>query len=52
MSEITREEWDEMNAIRKAMMDHPASVPPSKMERFTELFVKTLPRSEQLNDQH
>jgi hypothetical protein len=46
MSEITREEWDEMNSIRKAMMDHPASVHPDKMERFTELFVKTLPKGE------
>lgn len=51
MSEITREEWLEMDAIRKAIMDHPASVHPDKMERFTELFVKTLPRNEQLNDQ-
>lgn len=39
---ITDEEWNEMNAIRQAIKDHPASVHPDKMERFTELFVRSL----------
>lgn len=42
--EITDAEWREMNAIRKAIKDHPASVHPDKMERFSELFVQTLIR--------
>lgn len=41
---ITDAEWHEMNAIRKAINDHPASVHPDKMERFSELFVQTLIR--------
>jgi len=39
---ITDEEWNEMNALKRAINDHPASVHPDKMERFTELFVRSL----------
>lgn len=41
---ISDAEWHEMDAIRKAINDHPASVHPDKMERFSELFVQTLIR--------
>lgn len=41
---ISDAEWHEMNAIRKAINDHPASVHPEKMERFSQLFVQTLIR--------
>ena len=41
-STLTNEEWEEMNALKKAINDHPASVSPEKQERFTELFVKSL----------
>lgn len=41
---ISDAEWHEMNAIRKAINDHPASVHPDKMQRFSELFVQTLIR--------
>lgn len=43
---LTNEEWNEMNAIRMAMNDNPASVHPDKMERFTELFVRSLPKDD------
>jgi len=39
---MTQEEWDEMNALRKAINQHPASVHPEKMEEFTRLFVQSL----------
>lgn len=41
---ITQEEWDELFALKKAINDSPSSVSAQRMERFTELFVKTLPR--------
>jgi hypothetical protein len=50
--EISDNEWHEMHAIKKAINDHPASVHPGKMERFTELFVQTLIRKQiENNDQ-
>ena len=39
---LTDDEWNEMSAIRQAINDYPASVHPDKMERFTELFVRSL----------
>lgn len=39
---MTQEEWNEMDTLRKAINDYPASVHPTKMERFTELFVKSI----------
>lgn len=39
---LSNDEWDEMNALKKAINDHPASVSPEKQERFTELFVRSL----------
>lgn len=41
-SELTREEWDELMALKNAINDHPASVHFEKMERFTELMVRSL----------
>jgi hypothetical protein len=50
--EISDSEWNEMHAIKKAINDHPASVHPEKMERFTHLFVQTLIREQtQDNDE-
>lgn len=40
--ELTQEEWKELDALRKAINDSPASVHPEKQERFTELFVRSL----------
>lgn len=40
--ELTKEEWQELDALRKAINDSPASVHPEKQERFTELFVRSL----------
>lgn len=39
---MTKEEWSEMDTLRKAISDLPSSVTPEKMEKFTELFVKSL----------
>lgn len=41
-SNLTTEEWDELNALRIAINTNPASVHPEKQERFTELFVRSL----------
>lgn len=41
---LTPQESEELDALRNAICDSPASVSPSKMERFTELFVRTLPK--------
>jgi hypothetical protein len=46
IGDLTNEEWGEMDAIRRAIKDNPASVHPEKMEKFTELLV----RSWQLED--
>jgi hypothetical protein len=35
-------EWNELDALRKAINDNPAAVHPEKQERFTELFVRSL----------
>jgi hypothetical protein len=39
---MSPEEWLEMEALKKAINDYPGSVVPEKLERFTELFVKSL----------
>lgn len=44
--DISKNEWDEMNALRKAIGDNFASVHSSKAERFVELFVRTLPKQD------
>ena len=46
---LTSDELEELNALRKALKEHPASVHHHKMERFTDLMVKCL-QSEQTSD--
>jgi len=41
-SNLTTEEWNELNALRIAINTNLASVHPEKQERFTELFVRSL----------
>lgn len=40
--DLTQEEWNELVDLKNAINEYPASVHPEKMERFTELFVRTL----------
>ncbi len=40
--ELTQEEWNELVALKDAINYSPSQVHYEKMERFTELFVKTL----------
>ena len=39
---LTDDEYQELDALRKAINTNPASVHPEKQERFTELFVRSL----------
>jgi hypothetical protein len=41
-AELTTEEWKELNALREAINLDPHQVHPNKMEKFTELFVRSL----------
>jgi hypothetical protein len=41
-NKLTEEEWSEMDALRKAINDSPASVHPEKMETFSEYLVRSL----------
>jgi hypothetical protein len=41
MQNLTKEEWDELVALKNAINDNPAAVHPDKMELFTELLVKS-----------
>jgi len=38
---LTADEWDELNALRQAINERPASVHPNKMEKFTELLIRS-----------
>ena len=38
---MTQEEWKELNDLRAAISQYPASVVPEKQERFTELLVRS-----------
>jgi hypothetical protein len=40
--DLTTEEWDELVALKKAINTNPAAVHPDKMEKFTELLVRSL----------
>ena len=40
--ELTTEEWMELNALREAIHYDPHTVSPEKMEKFTELMVRSL----------
>jgi hypothetical protein len=39
---LTEAEWNELNALREAINYDPHTVAPEKMEKFTELFVRSL----------
>jgi hypothetical protein len=39
---LSDDEWQELCSLKKAIDYYPAAVAASKMERFTELFVRTL----------
>lgn len=39
---LSQDEWDEMCALKRAINDGPASIVPHKMERFSELYVRSL----------
>jgi hypothetical protein len=39
---LTEEEWNELNALREAINYDPYTVAPEKMEKFTELMVRSL----------
>lgn len=39
---LTKEEWYELNVLREAINYDPSQVSPEKMEKFTELFVRSL----------
>lgn len=41
-TEFTQQEYEELDALRKAITENPVSVHPKQQERFTELFVKSL----------
>jgi hypothetical protein len=41
-SELTKEEWDELVALKDAITYAPQTVSAEKMERFTELMVRSL----------
>jgi hypothetical protein len=41
-SMLSDDEWNELNVLKNAINEHPASVHYMKMERFTELFVRSL----------
>lgn len=40
--QLTKEEWDELDALRKAINYDPYTVSPKKMEKFSELLVRSL----------
>lgn len=41
-NKLTQEEWNELNALKDVINSYPSTVVPQKMEKFTELLVRTL----------
>jgi hypothetical protein len=39
---LTNQEWSELIALKDAINYNPSTVSPQKMEKFTELFVRSL----------
>lgn len=39
---LSQEEWQELDALRKAISSGPSAVVPDKQERFTALFARSL----------
>lgn len=42
MNELTTDEWQELQVLKEAITFNPASVHSMKMERFTELFTRSI----------
>jgi hypothetical protein len=42
IEDLTTEEWEELNALREAINYNPHTVSYQKMEKFTELLVRSL----------
>jgi hypothetical protein len=42
IEKLTKDEWNELNALKLAINYNPHSVATQKMELFTELFVRSL----------
>jgi hypothetical protein len=42
LDDLTEREWHELQVLRRAISDSPSSVHPMKMERFSELFARSL----------
>jgi hypothetical protein len=42
IEDLTIEEWEELNALREAINYNPHTVSYQKMEKFTELLVRSL----------
>jgi len=42
IEDLTTEEWDELNVLREAINYNPHTVSYQKMEKFTELLVRSL----------
>ena len=40
--DLSDDEWTEVQALRKAISEAPSTVVPWRMERFTELFTRSL----------
>jgi hypothetical protein len=40
--DLTQDEWDELIVLKNAITYSPSTVHPVKMERFTQLFAKSL----------
>lgn len=40
--DLTQDEWDELIVLKDAISYSPSTVHPAKMERFTQLFARTL----------
>ena len=39
---LNKEEWNELNALKRAINESPQTVVPEKLEQFTELMVRSL----------
>jgi hypothetical protein len=39
---LTQDEWNEMDALRKVIAERPQALIPEKMEKFTEYLVRSL----------
>ena len=42
LGDLTKDEWDELIVLKNAISYSPSTVHPAKMERFTQLFAKSL----------